>query len=70
MVYIMDKKLVKFIEEEYQMAVTSGNMDDISAYIHEVVGACSYEYERTGDWDALNLWTNEWGDKFTALLEK
>ncbi len=66
----MDKKLVKFIEEEYQMAVTSGNMDDISAYIHEVVGACSYEYERTGDWDALNLWTNEWGDKFTALLEK
>lgn len=66
----MDKKLIKFIEEEYQMAVTSGNMDDISAYIHEVVGACSYEYERTGDWDALNLWTNEWGDKFTALLEK
>lgn len=66
----MDKKLVKFIEEEYQMAVTSGNMDDISAYIHEVVGACFYEYERTGDWDALNLWTNEWGDKFTALLEK
>lgn len=66
----MNKKLVKFIEEEYQMAVTSGNMDDISAYIHEVVGACSYEYERTGDWDALNLWTNEWGDKFTALLEK
>lgn len=66
----MDKKLVKFIEEEYQMAVTSGNMDDISAYIYEVVGACSYEYERTGDWDALNLWTNEWGDKFTALLEK
>ena len=66
----MDKKLIKFIEEEYQMAVTSGNMDDISAYIHEVVGACSYEYERTGDWDALNLWTNEWGDKFTALFEK
>lgn len=66
----MDKKLVKFIKEEYQMAVTSGNMDDISAYIHEVVGACSYEYERTGDWDALNLWTNEWKDKFTALLEK
>ena len=66
----MDKTLVKFIKEQYQMAVTSGNMDDISAYIHEVVGACSYEYERTGDWDALNLWTNEWGDKFTALLEK
>lgn len=66
----MDKKLVEFIEEEYQMAVTSGNMDDISAYIHEVVGACSYEYERTGDWDALNLWTNEWRDKFTTLLEK
>ena len=66
----MDKKLIKFIEEEYQMAVTSGNMDDISAYIHEVVGACSYEYERTEDWDALNLWTNEWRDKFTALLEK
>ncbi len=66
----MDKKLVKFIEEEYQMAVTSGNMDDISAYIHEVVGACSYEYERTGDWNALNLWTDEWRDKFAALLEK
>lgn len=66
----MDKKLIKFIEEEYQMAVTSGNMDDISAYIHEVVGACSYEYERTGDWDALNLWTNEWRDKFNELLEK
>ena len=65
----MYKKLVKFIEAEYQMAVTSGNLDDISAYIHEVVGACSYEYERTGDLDAINLWTNEWGDKFTALLE-
>ena len=66
----MDKKLVKFIKEQYQMAVTSGNMDDISAYIHEVVGACAYEYERTGDWDALNLWTNEWRDKFAALFEK
>lgn len=70
MVDIMDKKLVKFIEAEYQMAVTSENMDDISAYIHEVVGACSYEYERTGDWDALNIWTNEWKNKFAALLEK
>lgn len=66
----MEKKLVKFIENEYQMAVTSGDMNDISFYIHEVVGACAYEYERTGDWDALNLWTHEWKDKFTALLEK
>ena len=65
----MDKKLVKFIEAEYQMAVTSGNVDDISAYMHEVVGACSYEYERTGEWDVLNLWYNEWRDKFAALLE-
>ena len=59
----MDKKLVKFIEAEYQMAVTSGNTNDISAYIHEVVGACCYEYERTGEWDVLNLWYNEWRDK-------
>lgn len=66
----MDKKLVEFIKEQYQMAVTSGNMDDILAYINAVVGACSYEYERTGDWDALNLWTNEWKDKFASLLEK
>ena len=66
----MDKKLVKFIEQMYQMAVTSGSMDDISDYIHEVVGACSYEYERTGEWDVLNLWYNEWRDKFTALLKK
>ena len=65
----MDKELVKFIEAEYQMAVTSGNVDDISAYMHEVVGVCSYEYERTGEWDVLNLWCNEWRDKFTALLE-
>lgn len=66
----MDKKLVKFIERTYQMAVTSGDMDDISAYMDAVVGACSYEYERTGDWNALNLWTNEWRYKFAALLEK
>lgn len=65
----MDKKLVKFIKEYYQMAVTSRNMDDILAYMDTVVGACSYEYERTGDWDALNLWTHEWKDKFAALLE-
>ena len=67
---IMDKKLVKFIEEEYQMAVCSENMNDILVCITAVVGACSYEYERTGDWNALNLWTNEWRDKFAALLEK
>lgn len=66
----MDKKLVKFIKEYYQMAVTSRNMDDILAYMNTAVGACSYEYERTGDWDVLNLWTNEWKDKFAALLEK
>lgn len=66
----MDKTLIKFIKEQYQMAVTSRDMDDISAYMDAVVGACSYEYERTGDWNALNLWTHAWKDKFTALLEK
>ena len=66
----MGKTLVKFIKEHYQMAVTRRDMDDISAYMDAVVGACSYEYERTGDWNALNLWTNEWRNKFAALLEK
>ena len=66
----MDNTLVDFIEILYKQAEISKDSLDIHSYIANCVGACCYEYERTGDWDALNLWANEWKDKFAALLEK
>lgn len=66
----MDKKLIKFVESQYAMAEQVNNSLDIEFYVANCVGACAYEYERTGDWDALNLWRDEWKKKFNKLLEK
>lgn len=66
----MDKKLDRFIERTYQMAQIACDANDVRLYAANAGGACAYEYERTGDWDALNLWRDEWQKKFNKLLEK
>lgn len=50
----MDKKLVKFIESTYEMALLCNNKVDVRCYMHQSLGACCYEYERSGDLDAIN----------------
>lgn len=67
MVYIMDKKLVKFIESIYEMALLCNNKVDVRCYMHQSLGACCYEYERSGDLDAINIWRDEWREKFEKL---
>ena len=67
MEYIMDKKLVKFIESAYEMALLCDNKVDARYYMHQSLGACCYEYERSGDLDAINIWRNEWREKFEKL---
>lgn len=32
-------------------------------------GACAYEYERTGDKAALDLWDDKWRKKFIDLFK-
>ena len=67
----MDKMaLVGFIEKEYRWAQTSEKKTDIKFYAANCFGACAYECERSGDTAALDLWSNEWRDKFNALLKK
>lgn len=55
MVYIMDKKLVKFIERTYQMTQIAFDVNDVRLYADQVAGACCYEYERSGDMNAINI---------------
>lgn len=55
----MDKKLVKFIERTYQMAQIAFDANDVRLYADQVAGACCYEYERSGDMDAINIWRDE-----------
>lgn len=66
----MDKKLVKFVEETCRTATMCNDYFDVKSYAVQAVGACYYEYERSGDMDTINIWRNEWREKFTALLEK
>lgn len=63
----MDKKLVKFIEQTYQMAQIACDANDVRLYANQVAGACCYEYERSGDMDAINIWRDEWREKFEKL---
>ena len=63
----MDKKLVKFIEQTYQMAQNACDANDVRLYAHQAVGACCYEYERSGDMNAINIWRDEWREKFEKL---
>ena len=68
MVDIMDKKLVKFLEEAYQTATMCNDYFDARSYAYQAVGACCYEYERSGDMDAINIWRNEWREKFEKII--
>lgn len=63
----MDKKLVKFLEEAYQMATMCNDSFDVKFYSVQASGACCYEYERSGDINAINIWRNEWREKFEEL---
>lgn len=66
----MDKKLVKFLEKAYQMATMcndSFDVNDVKFYSAQASGACCYEYDRSGDIDALNIWLDEWKEKFEKL---
>lgn len=51
----MDKKLVKFLEEAYQMATMCNDYFDVKFYATQASGACCYEYERSGDMNAINI---------------
>lgn len=63
----MDKKLVKFLEEAYQMATMCNDYFDVKFYTIQASGACCYEYERSGDMGAINIWRNEWREKFEKI---
>lgn len=63
----MDKKLVKFIEQTYQMAQIACDASNIRLYAAHVAGACYYEYERSSDMNAINIWRDEWQEKFEKL---
>lgn len=65
----MDEKLDRFIERTYNMAQTPHSADDIRLYAANAGGACAYEYERTGDKAALDLWYNKWQKKFIDLYK-
>lgn len=67
MVYIMDKKLIKFLKEVYQMATMCNDYFDVKFYAAQASGACCYEYERSGDMNAINIWRDEWRKKFEKL---
>lgn len=64
----MDKKLDRFIERTYQMAQIACDANDVRLYAANAGGACAYEYERTGDKFALDLWDSKWQKKFIDLL--
>ena len=63
----MDKRLIKFIERTYQMAQVACDANDVRLYASQVAGACCYEYERSGDMAAINIWRDEWREKFEKL---
>lgn len=65
----MDKKLDGFIERTYKMAQIACDANDVRLYAANAGGACAYEYERTGDKTALDLWDNKWQKKFIDLLK-
>lgn len=65
----MDKKLVKFLEQTYQMAQTACDANDVRLYAANAGGACAYEYERTGDKAALDLWDDKWRKEFIDLFK-
>lgn len=64
----MDKKLVTFLEEAYQMATMCNDYFDVRFYAAQASGACCYEYERSGDMDAINIWRDEWREKFEKII--
>lgn len=65
----MDKKLDRFIERTYKMAQIACDANDVRLYAANAGGACAYEYERTGDKVALDLWDSKWQKKFIDLLK-
>lgn len=60
----MDEKLVKFVNGCYEMAMMCNDPFDVRHYAAQAAGACCYEYERTGDMAAINMWRDEWREKF------
>lgn len=65
----MDKKLDGFIKRTYEIAKITCDANDVRLYVANAGGACAYEYERTGDKVALDLWDNKWQKKFINLLK-
>ncbi len=65
----MDKKLDGFIKRTYEMAKIACDSDDVRLYAANAGGACAYEYERTGDKSALDLWDNKWRKEFIDLFK-
>ena len=66
----MDNALSDFIKIMYEQAEMSKDLFDIHLYIANCAGACMYEYIRTGEKFAIDLWNDEWKEKFYKLLEK
>ena len=65
----MDNVLTDFINIMYKQAAMSKDSLDIHLYIANCVGACIYSYMQTGERFAVDLWNNEWKEKFYKLLE-
>ena len=57
-----------FIKRTYEMAKITCDANDVRLYAANAGGACAYEYERTGDKAALDLWDSKWQKKFIDLL--
>ena len=51
------------------MAKIACDSDDVRLYAANAGGACAYEYERTGDKSALDLWDNKWRKEFIDLFK-
>ena len=66
----MDDVLSDFIKIMYKQAEMSKDLFDIHLYIANCAGACIYEYMRTGEKFAVDLWNDEWKEKFYKLIEK
>lgn len=65
----MDNALTDFIKIMYEQAEMSKDSLDIHLYIANCVGACVYEYMKTGKRFAVDLWNYGWKEKFYKLLE-
>lgn len=58
---------VNIVAQTYQMSQITCDANDVRLYATQAAGACYYEYERSGDMNAINIWRDEWREKFEKI---